>query len=305
MRKLIFIPILLLALSACEQVIEIEIPPHEQKLVMNAYLIAGDEWPYPTQSSEIEDAIVISNSVGVLTKDTIFYYDDATVHILKNGVLQQVLTDAEEIGFVWNGWDDYRTVYGYVPTEAYQPGSTVTLRAAHAKFSGQIEATQTIPAYVPITAEYFSGARPRIKINFTDPLGPNAYLIRVHAYYEQNTELYPTYFYSYDPGFNPLGWDEWFLEDGVTYTSMGLLSDAAFEGKAKEFELFLDAWSVSNEWVIEVTNIHPDMEKFFRSYYRYWNALDNPLAEPANIFHNVKGGYGTVCAGTRAIYEIK
>jgi len=308
MKNLIYITICIIALCSCEQIIQVDIPPHESKLVLNAYILAGDTFPFAGSSQifEYQNAITVSHSIGALGNDEVKFYDDATVHITSNGNLLEVITDAISIGEFWN-WPNSSIIYGYIPTTTYEPGKTISIKAAQSGFPEQVVGTQKLPAYVPVTTEFIAGSTPRVKIKFNDPSDPNTYQISIWAYDSNRSYANYVYFYSYDPGFNPLGWDEWFIEEGVAYTNLGLLYDGAFNGKTKEFELFLDYYDPNDEveYYIEFINIHPDMEKFLRSYFRYWNASDNPFAEPANIYHNVTGGYGTVCGGTRTVYKIK
>lgn len=307
MKNLIYLAICTLALCSCEQIIEVDIPPHESKLVLNAYILSGDTMPFLVGlSNNFQNAITVSRSVGALSDDDVKFFDDATVHITSDGNLQEVITDAIYIGEIWN-FPNSSVIYGYIPTTKYEPGKTISIKAAQSNYPEQVVGTQTLPAYVPVTTEYFAGSTPRVKIKFNDPSDPNTYLISIWANNLVQGYQSQIYFYSYDPGFNPLGWDDWFVEEGVTYTNLGLLNDGAFNGKAKEFELFLDDYGSNDEfeYYVEFINIHPDMEKFLRSYFRYWNASDNPFAEPANIYHNVTGGYGTVCGGTRTVYRIK
>jgi hypothetical protein len=43
---------------------------------------------------------------------------------------------------------------------------------------------------------------------------------------------------------------------------------------------------------VELLSINEDYFRYIKSVNSYDNALDNPFAEPVNVFSNIKNGYG-------------
>ena len=86
-----------------------------------------------------------------------------------------------------------------------------------------------------------------------------------------------------------------------------LMKDVNFNGKQKQLRFYIDSYElnehmgpggVMQKTYVKVLRITEDHFKFVKSYHVYYNSVDNPFAEPSNVFSNVKNGYGSFSAYT-------
>jgi hypothetical protein len=286
-------------LSGCSQIIEMDIPEHEPKLVLNGFIIA-DETDSITENiamSSYANHFTVSKSVSALSKDFVEYYDDAEIEIYQNGNMVEVITEANDE----SGWG---ISYTYKPSIDFQPGNTYEIRASHSSKPDELSATQTLPAKPHV---YNVQKRPQdgiISFTFDDPPGPNQYLIRVYTVdpFSMNT----IYFNIIDGGYTHLSsYEEFDFEEGEQYERQGILVDDAFDGKSKTIEIRTFQFENTGlNFIVEFISMTKDMERYLRSYYLKMGTEGNPFAEPTQIYFNVKGnGYGSVTGGTRVFFK--
>ena len=291
----LFIAIFVLCLfSSCsedsfEQVIKIDLPEHSPKLVTKTHLIAG--------SDSID--MWVSHSLGTLDTATYPSIENASVQLFHNGSLLYDLpfSDTNHSYFTYTNSPlkagDYRLE---ITAPDYEP----------------IFAEQTLPTAVPINnVEYTKegtispdGERVNeIKVAFSDPSGEeNFYEIRAYiSFIEPHDSSNIHYFMPYLDSNDPL------LEFG---DEGPLLSDASFEGKDYTLILYHYDYFPENLQLIslriELITITKDRYLYNKSLYNYWQAKDNPFAEPVVPHSNLEGGYGifTLENGSAFVLEL-
>jgi hypothetical protein len=92
-----------------------------------------------------------------------------------------------------------------------------------------------------------------------------------------------------------------------------LMKDVNFSGKQKVLHFFINSYELQDQTgqggqvykpYVKVNRITEDYFKYIKSYHVYYNAADNPFAEPANVFSNVLNGYGNFSAYTTVVTTI-
>ena len=294
-------------LSGCSQIIEIDIPEHEPKLVLNGFIIAGDDDTI-SQTYHFDsytNVFTVSRSASAMERnDNVIYYEDAQVEIYENGNLVEVIPEATDES---QGWGR-ETIHYYIPGYIYQPGNTYEIRTSHHDKPDEIRAVQALPAKPQV---YDISVRQQqqneiISFTFDDPPGPNQYLIKVYA--ANQGSLFQVFFNVIDGGYSPLSFFEEFNpEGGEQYTHQGIIVDDDFDGRSKTIEIRhpeFDNMGQDLDFFVHFISITKDMQRYLRSYYLKVATEGNPFAEPTQIFFNVEGnGYGSVTGGTRTIFK--
>jgi hypothetical protein len=93
---------------------------------------------------------------------------------------------------------------------------------------------------------------------------------------------------------DPLYGDDCILSDRI------LLSDINFNGSTKTIIFYMESGPLDPQTspsgirraTVELLHINNDYFKYIKSLNSYENAVDNPFAEPVNLFSNAKNGYG-------------
>ena len=155
-----------------------------------------------------------------------------------------------------------------------------------------------------------------ITIKINDPVETNFYLVKFfHAPYGPGQE-YTIYCTSTaDKDIEPIGDNADPLSTDNCFDAGNLLMrDVNFNGREKLLRFYVNSLDLmensgSNGTIyrpfIKVYRITEEYFKFVKSYNVYYNASDNPFAEPANVFTNVKNGFGTFSAFTMAVDTLR
>jgi hypothetical protein len=291
---------------ACNQVIDVDLPPHEPRVVLNAFLIAGDTVNQLIGSSTFQNVVQLSQSVGAFEPNQNVLNQNAQVRILENGQLAYQSNNSP--GPPW------ATSYFFLENTLFQSGNTYEVQATVDDLPGPVIGRQTIPQNVQVlSSEVLPGSlnQVRVRIRIQDPPGPNRYLIRVNeSAFSSGIGAYSNrlFFNCLDPSFAPLDlFEELDFDEFEIGAFQGLIKDDTFDGQVRDFEFRLYTWndgadSVSYEF--EWYSITTDFEKYLRSYYRNVRSNSNPFAEPASVFMNTENGYGTVLGAHRWVIRV-
>lgn len=290
--------ILLLSLGALttgcsdffNQIVDIDIPEHEPSLAVSGHFRAQDSTL----------AVYVSRSVGILDPvafDTIAV-EGAAVTVLRDGQPWQTLPD--------KGAGYYRLNLGGPLGDS---PATYSLRVSAPGFP-DATAEQTMPARVDIISVNYQaegginpdGAKTNtLFVEFQDPAGEDNYYL-LEAFVSVPDTFIPPGIYEYNLCLA--------TEDVLAEShKCGLLfRDGPIDGKNYTLKTyFLDnVHEIPGATVtVRLFSISRDRYLFLRTLDLYYNAQDNPFAEPVVVHNNIESGVGifTVGAVAERVFE--
>jgi len=285
------LPLLLVLSASCERYIEVELPAHVPRFIINAQLEPG-----------MPIMVFVTQSRGILQESNFSPVRDATVEIIEDGEISYFLE--------FRGVEQaYWTVNGYVSDELeIQPGKTYEVIV-----SGRMETARskvTIPHPVEIKSveiQHTAGNMAEISVLFDDPQERNFYEFsvtysgfRVFEGWSGTTDTIPI---NGEVSLTPLN-----PAYQTDYWSRGkvLLDDALFNGREAKLQ-FSGAFNTRAELDVKVM-----MRNVTEDYYRYNTTLNlqqqvsgDPLAQPVQVFSNIENGRGIFMASTLSLYTKK
>lgn len=280
----------LIPLTSCNensfsQVVEIDIPPHEPALSVRALFQQNDD----------RLSLLLTDSRGIIEATPFEVQKEAVVQLFENEqplpVFSYNTSTSRFTAPIPNGFGQTETVY------------RLEISAPNFK---TIQATQTMPRPISILAgKYtpngtFSSEGDKvdaIEIEFQDPADEENYyafsgIQRIAYFNGQDTSYYDSGIYldSNDPLIN------------FGTGQLLLLSDAAFNGNTYKASMY--SYNELTEGVIKIQllSLSRDTYLYHRSLSNYYDAVDNPFAEPVNVHQNIENGYGIF--GLAAVSEI-
>jgi hypothetical protein len=277
------IPLLLLlaATTGCSdffnQVVEIDIPEHEPSLAVSGHFRAQDSTL----------TVYVSRSVGILDPvafDTIAI-EGASVTVLRDGQPWQTFPDM--------GSGYYRLNLGGPLGDS---PATYSLRVSAPGYA-DATAEQTMPARVDITTTEYQpegGVNPdgfktnTLTVEFQDPAGEENYYL-LEAFVTVPDTFAPSGSYDYNLYLA--------TEDALAEEHNGglLFRDGPIDGKVYALKTyFLDnVHQIPGATVtVRLFSISRDRYLFLRTLDLYYNAQDNPFAEPVVVHDNIEDGVG-------------
>lgn len=309
--KWIFIIAALCLISACEKTVHIDIPQKEPRLVINGLLQKNDLF-----------TLSIGKSRGILAPDNNqvslaeqYVVKNAEVTVFENGAPIDILV-----------YQPADFTYKSIHNKRVRDGFSYMIKV-NAPGYKEAEAGSSLPSQ-SVIAELRRIRNSRtnsqgesvddITIKLNDPAGEkNFYLVQVWgATYGGpfGNKIYCVSTADKDveqigDNTDPVDPDNCF--DGSTI----LMRDNNFNGSEKLLKLFVQS-SYLQEYAdplthrtyrpyIKVFRITEDEFKYIKSYDAYYNSEDNPFAEPANVYTNVKNGYGIFSLSTMAVDTLR
>jgi hypothetical protein len=285
-RLAFWLPVL--GMAGCEMVVDIDLPPHESKLVVNCLL---------TPDSLVK--VQVYKTLGPLDRKEAVAVSNAKVVLLENGMVVDTLP------FYKDADNSYYQSLRFKP----QAQKTYTLLVKAPGFP-DAQANCTIPGKVPIqkasirdsagldeNGQYFS----RLLITFQDPgNGQNFYNIsgqQLYSYYTSDPRgpnpqveyyKYPIYFFS----------DLNDVEDGGENGM--LLKDNLFNGR--QYELALNFYppygnngsGQKDTMLVAFKTVSPEYYEYYRKLQPHLNNQGGDIfsGEPVVMPSNIQNGYG-------------
>lgn len=289
--------ILLLAamlLGACETVVDVAPPPHDQQLVAQGFFTPDSLW-----------IVRVTHTVGYTSPEAPGFVDDATVEVWQEGQLRAQLALADSGTYA---------VSGNGPTM----DKRYTLRVSAPGYPS-IEGSDALPLPAPVVAFNETVIGPadstvsrrrltQIAITLEDPPDVDNYygLLVVQARWSEDrltgqvNPLPPSLFVfeSDDPALGESAFD--FLDTEKTLYYEAFFTDGLFNGST--YTLDFD---------VQYDTPHPDAQVVVRrvlavvllsvseDFFRYWKTAgrqaltnENPFAEPLRVHSNMTGGFG-------------
>ena len=290
-----------LGLAGCETTVDIAIPEHEPRLVVNGLFYADSLW-----------TVEVSESVGVLSSEDLDAVTSATVEVLEGGEVVETLTGGRTSGLYRS--DRHRP----------QPGRTYTVRVTAPGFP-TAEATALIPKPVPITISsqrVTSGGgdydrRPfELTLTFSDPASePNYYALTVLQILDEESpdgrrrHVWAQTFSSADPVLreNRID-DEFFDPEAELYYERAYFSDASVDGRTVRLRIrtrFYNEPEVNDRFFVVLQSLSGGFYEYLRTRELAGYTNDNPLAEPVAVYTNVEGGLGIFAGSSASVTEIR
>ena len=296
---------LLFILSACEQVIEPDLPEHTPRLVLQAFFTPDSTW-----------VAFVGRSAGMLEAmpEREMAVADAEVELLAGDrVIDELEFFQQERVYVWE-------------KGTLQAGEPYSLRVAAPGFAA-IEATDAIPRPVPtaiVSYRTHTSARSEsrikgdmsIKLEIQDPPGEtNYYQIRMFAFFRSEfrtlDDEFDLFSIRYEGSFSTQ--DPSIIADNTADEPFSgdfsgtapFFKDTLFDGQTHEIELS------SNYNAPEQTRFYVHVLHLSETYYEYLKSArfheftqDNPFAEPMSVYSNVENGYGIFAGYSSQTFEL-
>ena len=280
----LYIPLMVLAfiISGCEDAfettLEIDPPPHTDRLVVHAY-----------GSTNGEDLKVhLTQSSGILDNVQNNLISGANVTLWKG---QEQLAQLTEI----NSGSNFR--YNYILAEGsitYEIRATYRLEVVADGFEKAI-GTATVPQDIPLLKQKFeedgtsleSGDfHSEVEIEFQDPANQeDFYEVGVVLLIDNGGNSYydEVYTETYDPA----------AQEGISYSNL-IVNDLSFDGELKNLPLIIekfDEQAIENMYVL--WRVTSEGHYLFNKTARKQDDLDgNPFASPVQVYSNIENGIG-------------
>lgn len=288
-------------LSSCERETRLNIPPQPPKLVGESL-----------QGQDVFPEARISRTRGVTEplprggQNDPYIVNNATALLYENDILKDSLK--------YNATSQtYKAAVAKI-----EAGKTYKLLISAPNFPAA-EAISFTPVLIPINNLAFTrnarvdqGGRSQdeIRISFNDNGSTEDY------YLMHFLNAYGSYLYcvnSNDRDVEKLVYEDPFYPDECLQGDRLLLSDVNFNGTLKTVIFYADAGlldqqntpSGTRRATVELLHINKDYYKYIQSLNSYENAVDNPFAEPVNLYSNVKNGYGLFTTYAMAVDSIR
>ena len=308
MKKIILFIVIIINLTACVEVIDIDLDPKDRFLVLNGFI-----------SPDSLIKVNLSTSINALDGDAfIKFIDDAHVILYENGDSIETMQ---------------KDTFGYfISTIKPDLNKSYSVSAKSGKYP-QLYATTTVPESVPIkelemdiqidsvtetwyniqtgqpfdTTLYTISGDGTVYVSFDDPNEKNYYLlsfsiIKPNFIWDDYGNQYITGYYEQSI---------WYQLDGssenVEYFSLSsiangfVFNDEFFSGTEKKLKTTIYTWDIYDEYsgylpesplYVHLYTLSEDLYNYIISYNKYQEIIGNPFAEPVNIFSNVTNGLG-------------
>lgn len=293
MKKLLYSIIIVISFVSCENmqtVIDVDLPPHEPKLVVNSVNEVGEKWK-----------AYVSVSQAPLSTTKFVFLSDAKVLLMDN----QNVVDTLNYNASKNRYESDLIV---------QQGTNLDIRVSHPMYNtldASLYPFQKVMLKSVVELQSVTNDNTSLKFTIDDPQSANYYMINLKAYYSQDdvdtsniwdnyySEKEKIYFDSDDPSLN----------QGQFSRGKVLFDDKLFDGTTKEFSIFFNSY-----YAIDADSILLNLWSVDYAFYNYFttkitqsNTGDNPIfnSEPVNVYNSFLDGndeiqgYGVFAVSSR------
>lgn len=317
----IILLIALIAFSACETTVDIPLPPHEKRIVVNSLLEAD---------KEIE--VYVSQSYGPtedLNAEEVML-PDATVELLQDNAVISTLAYRDTTIEDWLG-DGSMIKLGKFVAEGIiaRAGETYTLRVAHPDYP-TVTATATAPPKVRvITGEFVrEAARKVYEDGYTEIQSFFRVTIKDTAAFDnfyklESLSITTTDFFG--GGQDTVQLEIWSIEgeamltgDGSYESNSRFVSDESFNGQEQviDFLITLPSYYINNQQVMDydIFGFEGRISTSFKTYKNYIEKIELQRnnqggigflpSEPVVVDSNVENGYGIFGGSTQTRFKV-
>ena len=278
MKNIIYTFLVVFSFTSCENmqtVIDVDLPKHEPKLVVNSVNTVGEKWK-----------AYVSISQAPLSTDNFVFLSDATVF----------LVDGESIidTLVYNN-----SKHRYESDLIVQQGTNFEIRVSHPMYetiSSGLYSFERINIKSVEELQNSTNDNVSLKFTFDDPQSVNNYyMISLKGYFSEQdnetdsiwaayyAEKEKIYFDSDDPSLN----------QGQESRGKVLFNDVLFDGTTKEINLLISNYFVSEDEgadsiVLNLWSIDYAFYQYFTTKTIQSNTGNNPIfsPEPVNVYNS-------------------
>ena len=282
MKRFFYSIIIVISFVSCENlqtVIDVDLPAHEPKLIVNSVNEVGEKWK-----------AYVSVSQAPLSSSDFVFLNDALVILIEGETTLDTLT--------YNAPKDR-----YESSLIVQEGTNFEIRVSHSKYN-TINATlfpfQKVLLKSVEELQYMSSETTSLKFIIDDPQSTNYYMINLKAYYSQDafdstdiwgdyySEMEKIYFDSDDPSLN----------QGQFSRGKVLFDDKLFNGTTKEFNLLFDSYlsTKADSILLNLWSVDYAFYNYFTTKIIQSNTGNNPIfnSEPVNVYNSFLDGDGEI-----------
>jgi hypothetical protein len=290
MKNITYLYIAFLILNSCENmqtVIDLELPPHESKLVINSSNLIGSPFK-----------VFVSHSIDPLSNQKFEFYSDAQVVLYQNLQAIDTLVFVDSLGC-------------YRSHQIPQQGTAYALSVSHHKHKTVKSKSILAPNVIEITT--VTHTKPdvnetnisNIEFCISDPIEANFYLLKLSAYYsfinengQKMVENQSLYYNTSDPSIT-----NGIQEFDETYSNSVLFDDQLFNGQKKSFELSYENYYQNDDTdSLKMDSIKISLHSLDYDYFNYHQSriLQNNTeggaifgSEPVNVYNSYTNEDGT------------
>ena len=280
MKNFFYLIVVIVLLISCENlqtVVDIDLPTHEPKLVVNSVNQVGKKW-----------IAYVSNSQAPLSNGSFDFLSDALVLLIYNENIVDTLV-----------FNDSKN--RYESNLIVQQESNFDIRISHPMYNtlnASLYPFQKIIIKSFTDLQYLSSETTSLKFTIDDPLSSNYYMIGLKAFLKHDSttldydylerEKDRIYFDSDNPSIN----------QGQLLGGKVLFDDKLFNGSSKEFNLTFDSY-----YDIESDSILLSLWSVDYAFYNYFstkiiqsNNGNNPIfnSEPVNVYNSFLDDEGKI-----------
>ena len=259
--------------SACEQIIEIELPAHTPQLVVNG-----------TFSPDSVINVQVSASKHLQDTANLRSVDNARLVVYENGVVWDSLDFVPGAGF--------EGPY-YRGTRYPVAGLSYRIEASAPGFT-DVEGEDRIPMPVPLQGvtrrDSVAGSNPdnpytELSVTFDDPVGEgDAYVLG--AFFRDSIETNPGVFTFFNYALQVESADPNLQYD--FYSGTFSLSDKTFDGRRVTIKVRVVTWDLENgDTYVVLGKVSDHYYRYQRTFNEYQETAFNPFAEPVIVHSNM------------------
>lgn len=325
MRKLF--PLLLLPaatlLSGCETAVDLPEPEHTPRIALR-YLLSSEAPSQQSSSMLTFNQLYVSHSQRMFDTRPLEGRPDATVELLDaTGTVVERFRPARSQG--GQTYPQPSTQPGYYEATlnfAGQPGQTYTLRGRLPGFEA-VESQLTMPSRPTITRASYTKRSPtdygqqrgRLALTLQDEAATADYYVVAGTVYDTRGNVYgsltsddndDTEFGSVQGAFTLSALYSGYYNSLVPYPDTNVNGQPINLSTDVVLSVIYGGINPPVPAYVELTvlNLTADAYKFYQSRQRYGDTQDNPFAEPAPLYSNIRNGYGFFGGIAVATYRI-
>lgn len=300
MKRFFYSIIIVISFVSCENlqtVIDVDLPAHESKLVVNSVNKVGEKWK----------AYVSVSQAPLSTNDFVFLNDALVILIDGETILDTLTYNAPK-----NRYESSLIV---------KEGTNFEIRVSHSKYNtinAALFPFQTVLLKSIEELQNITGETTSLKFTIDDPQSTNYYMINLKAYYSQDaiddtTEIWEDYYLEIDKIY--FDSDDPSLNQGQFSRGKVLFDDKLFNGTTKEFNLLFDSYvsTKADSILLNLWSVDYAFYNYFTTKIIQSNTGNNPIfnSEPVNVYNSFLDddgeiqGYGIFAVSSRDSVIIK
>jgi len=310
MKKLLYIFSISIILFSCSEPIDLVVNEKDKKIVLNSIIVS--------------DSIIrvhLSKSLGILEPDSsTSYIEGAQIELYENDIFMENLvydTSGYYISTIFPELNNtYKLIANYDNLQEIEAQTSIPNAVPISNLIYDIGYFSWVEQWYDSVNEVFFDTTLyqidsiAISITINDPVNEdNYYLLNLSS-------VSPVYVYPpplFEPvliGYQP--YDIYYTLNNLTNSEFSnltgfrgyLVSDELFNGSNFTFSAIIDYWggyykknkigkaTSESPIYINMISVSSDFYNFITSRNKYDDTQYNPLAEPVNIFSNIKNGFG-------------